>query len=301
MPTLLPWLTLVLLPFVVTLFNWRRLQRQARLARANFDQSLAVCRQLLLLITQLQQHRGMSTAWLAGDAGFAGRLQAKQAEIDALLPGLLQAGRREAGYAAPCFTGNELSLFAFRWRSLVESLAGKKPDESIAEHSALIAEALDWLSALGEARLDPAAPSAEALGLARNYAHRLPALAECLGQARALGSGVAARHGCAPVPRVRLVFLVGRAETLLEQAAGASDGGRVTAQARAAVRDLAQTVRSRLLQGDGIDLPPQAYFAQASQAIDAVYAWAEQCGVQLHNEAGGRAGEEGPDWSCRLA
>src|SRR5213593_3784018 len=37
---------------------------------------------LLSLLKDLQQHRGMSSAWLSGDASFKGRLAGKRADIE---------------------------------------------------------------------------------------------------------------------------------------------------------------------------------------------------------------------------
>ena len=149
----------------------------------------------------------------------------------------------------------------------------------------MIALVLNWLAALGEARLEPLTGDGEQIGRVGNYARRLPTLAECLGQARAIGSSVAARRACSPVARVRLMFLIGRAEALLEQAMQANDGGRVTQLARAAIRDLTHTVRTCMLLSDGVSVSPENYFAVATKAIDSVVAWIEQNGSQLQSLA----------------
>jgi hypothetical protein len=260
--------------------------RQSRIVRLrhaeqSLDEVLATCRQLLALAISLQQHRGMSSAWLSGDAAFLPRLRSKQKEIAALLPELLRSARREAERNSPCFTGNEVSLFIFHWESLLETLASRQPEQSIAEHSHLITRVLDWLAALGEARIEPLAGQHRQIGLARNYAYRLPALAEALGQARAVGSGVAARQACSPVARVRLMFLISRAEALLEQAVQANDGGRFAAQVRSSLQQLANTVRTSMLLSDGVRVSPEDYFAMASRTIDAIFAWVEDSGSQL--------------------
>lgn len=268
------------------LLAWLYSRHRAAQAGLSLDEILDDSRHLLALVVNLQQHRGMSSAWLSGDAAFQPRLREKQQQIDALFPPLLHAARVEALRHAPCYTGNDISLFIFRWRSLLESLAQKTPEQSIAEHSYLIGQALDWLAALGEARIEPKAGRCGELGLARNYAYRLPALSEALGQARAVGSGVAARHACSPVARVRLMFLIGRAEALLEQAIQANDGGRYTGDTRNCLQQLSRTVRTSMLLNDGVRVSPETYFATASRAIDAVIAWIDACGEQLHALSG---------------
>lgn len=256
-------------------------QRRARLAAEGLSPVLDSCRQLLVLAINLQQHRGLSSAWLSGDASFLPRLREKQKQIEALLPPLMQAARSEAGRYAPCFVGNDIALFAFRWRNLVDTLKGKSAEQSIAEHSHMIGLVLDWLAALGEARIEPLAAGTGHIGRARNFAYRLPALAEALGQARAIGTGVAARRGCSPVARVRLMFLIGRAEALLEQATQASDGGEYAQRVRSSLQLMARTVRTSMLLSDGVRVSPDEYFAVVTQVIDAVIAWVEHSGHLL--------------------
>lgn len=285
----IPWMgTLIVLGAALILFWQRRLNR-LKGGQQNLGEVLETSRQLFNLVVNLQQHRGMSSAWLSGDAGFLPRIREKQALIDTLFPALQRDARREGARYSPCFSGNEFSLFIFRWHSLVETLANKQPEQSIAEHGQLIALVLNWLAALGEARLEPLAGGGDQVGRVCNYARRLPTLTECLGQARAIGSSVAARRACSPVDRVRLMFLIGRAEALLEQATQANDGGQVTVLARTAIRDLTHTVRTSMLLSDGISVSPESYFSVATKAIDSVVAWIAQSGNQLQSltRAGG--------------
>ena len=296
MTTLIPWLILLLVAGALAIVLWQRHLNRQKNAQQNLGDALATTQQLFNLVIHLQQHRGMSGAWLSGDGAFLPRIREKQALIETFLPALQRAARGEAKRHSPCFSGNEFSLFVFRWHDLVGSLASKQPEQSIAEHGYLIAQLLDWLAALGEARLEPLIGSAEQIGRVRNYAHRLPTLAECLGQARAIGTSVAARQACSPVARVRLMFLIGRAEALLEQASQAQDGGQATLRARAAIRELTHTVRTRMLLSDGISVSPDDYFSIATQAIDSVIGWVEEHGRQLQSLAGTVAAA---DWPCR--
>ena len=283
MQTATPWIfSLLVLVATLLLFWQHHLQRQKN-AQQSLDEILQTSRLLFNLVINLQQHRGMCSAWLAGDVGFLPRLQEKQALIDTLFPDLQRAARLEGSRHSPYFTGNDFALFIFRWHSLIERLADKTPEQSIAEHSHLIGLVLNWLAALGEARLEPLTGGREQIGRVCNYAQRLPMLAECLGQARAVGSSVAARHACSPVARVRLMFLIGRAEALLEQASQADDGGPLSGQARLAIRNLTHTVRTSMLLSDGVVVSPENYFAVATKAIDSVIAWIAHSGSQLES------------------
>lgn len=247
--------------------------------------TLAACRALLALTAHFQQHRGMSSAWLAGDRSFAGQLESKAREIDALFEPLRTVASSESGKPHPCLTPNDLALFRHRWSGLREKLASLTVEQSIAQHSGLIEQLLQWLAALGEARVEALLGERS---LVRNYASRLPALTECLGQARAVGMSVATRRACSAVARVRLMFLIVRAEALLSQAAAGGLHGAKAERARDAVQQMAGLVRTRMLLGAGVDVTVQEYFAVATQAVDAVFELIADYGEQLAGAGLGR-------------
>lgn len=285
MKALLPW-TLALLMLTAALFVlWRHYFARIKAAHYEAEEIFTASRQLFTLIVHLQQHRGMSSAWLAGDASFLPRLCKKQEFLKTLFPGLLLFARSEGVRCAACFTANEVALFIFRWQSLVQTQAGKQAEQSIAEHSQLIAQLLGWLSLLGERRIEPLLGSGSQIGRVRNFSHRLPALTECLGQARAIGASVAARQACSPLARVKLMFLIGRAEAMLEQATQADDAGQLTLVARASIRDLTHAVRTSMLLSDGVCVSPESFYEVASRAIDGVVVWLEDSGRQLQVQA----------------
>ncbi|RTL54970.1 MAG: hypothetical protein EKK46_07380 [Rhodocyclaceae bacterium] len=249
---------------------------------ASVRQAMQTCDLLLKLVGHMQQHRGMSSALLAGDQSFALRLGAKRNEIESLFHPLHEAAMEECKQAAPCLTVNDLSVFRFKWRSLTENLNAMTVEKSIAEHSHLVATALDWLDALGEARVGLAMGDRLPLGLVKNYVHRLPALTECLGQARAIGSSVAARGKCSAVARVRLMFLVTRAESLLEQACAVEGAGGQGIASKGTVHTLAELIRGNMLGAEGVvGVTADSYFTQATRAIDGVFAWIRDCGQGL--------------------
>lgn len=253
-------------------------------AGRSLEISLAGCRSLLALTAHFQQHRGMSSAWLSGDKSFGAKLESKAREIDALFQALRPVARSESGKPHPCLTPNDLALFQRRWEELREKLAGLSVEQSIAQHSFLIEQLLQWLAALGEARLEPLVGDRCARSMVRNYASRLPALTECLGQARAVGMSVATRQACSAVARVRLMFLVARAEALLKQAAEGELRGAKAESATLAVQQMARLVRTRMLVSSGINVTVQEYFDVATLAVDAVFGLIAEHGRQLADD-----------------
>lgn len=266
--------------FAVALFLWWARRRRhlkgnhAAVART----AIRACNTLLELIAGIQQHRGMSTALLAGDRSFERRLAVKRSEIEPLVIQLQQIAAEENTQSYPCFTPNDVTLWRHRWGTLVSELGSYTVEKSIATHSNLIAMLLNWLDALGEARIGLLMGNTLPDGAVRNFAHRLPQLTETLGQARATGSGVAARGSCPAVARVRLMFLVSRAESLTDQACAADPQGTFAAQK---VKALAFTIRSHLLSTGKVGIGAEEYFSEATRAIDSVFHWVHDCGQRL--------------------
>ena len=223
------------------------------------------------MIAQVQQHRGMSGAWLAGDKSFAARLPERQATIEGLFDALERDGALESTEAYPCFRIADIRNLRSDWQRLTVGLAQSTPEKSFQDHCQIVAKLLDWLRALGEARIEQPAGQRDGGDSVRNFSFRLPALAECLGQSRALSCSVAARGRCAPVARVRLLFLLGRAESLL----GAGSHGVLPEQieAETCVASFLTTVRKRVLAQGRVDIGAAECFALATRAVDAVYAW----------------------------
>lgn len=283
----------VSLALMVVAICWvRRRGRSHGNEAATAQVAIAACNTLLELAAHIQQHRGMSTAWLAGDESFGSRLASKRRELEPLLAKLQQVAQEENTRSYPCFTPNDVSLWRHRWSMLVNELDTYTVEKSIATHSNLVAMLLNWLDAIGEARI--ALPMGDRLpdGAVRNFSHRLPQLAETLGQARATGSGVAAQGKCPAVARVRLMFLVSRAESLTEQACAVDRKGELAAQM---VKSLALTIRTHMLGSQEVGVSAEAYFAEATRAIDAVFAWVREGGRLLEQEvAQVAAGRKGP-------
>lgn len=281
------WIIYPMLGAAVAIASISLLLRRRRAwvdAGRSLEDSLAGCRSLLALTAHFQQHRGMSSAWLSGDKSFGGKLESKAREIDALFQALRPVARSESAKPHPCLTPNDLALFQRRWAELREKLAGLSVEQSIAQHSFLIEQLLQWLAALGEARLEPLVGDRGARGMVRNYASRLPALTECLGQARAVGMSVATRQACSAVARVRLMFLVARAEALLKQAAEGELRGAKAESATLAVQQMARLVRTRMLVSSGINVTVQEYFEVATLAVDAVFGLIAEHGRQLADD-----------------
>jgi hypothetical protein len=276
METGMLWLV-VLAVLAVAMPAWLALARGLSWRPERARRSLAASAEIVRLIQNVQQHRGMSGAWLAGDKSFGARLPEKQASIGRILERLEMAARTESTEAYPCFRIGDLRELQGQWQALTAGLVASTPEKSFQDHCHIVARLLDWLRALGEARIEQPAGAKTAGPAVRNFSFRLPTLAECLGQARALSSASAARGRVAPVARVRLVFLFSRAESLLGTALSSTRGATEPEQDQAArtVQIFVRAMRERLLGAGGVSIPAAECFALATHAVDGVFAWQE--------------------------
>lgn len=266
--------------FVQRLWRFRKTNEGEKRGQRLANHGLEGCRQLLLLVKALQRHRGLSSGFLAGDPTFAPAMSKAQAELDALFISFAPIARGESDMTWPCFTYNEWIMLRHHWDVLKVELETLSVDQNIARHSKIVDQMLEWLAALGEARLALAFPHRLPRGLALNYAHRLPALAECLGQARAIGSAAAACGSCPAATKGKLIYLASRAESLLQRI-GEPAGHPAGAIAISATKRLIQVIRADLIESQQISLSATAYFDQASRTIDAIFVWIEEGAGEL--------------------
>ena len=81
------------------------------------------------------------------------------------------------------------------------------------------------------------------------------------------------------------MFLVARAEALLNQALEAGGHGQQAEKTMLAVQQMARVIRTRMLLSSGVTVAAQDYFELASTAIDQVFAWIADSGVLLRQSA----------------
>lgn len=252
------------------------------------------CERLLQLVHSLQQHRGMSTAWLAGDALFESPMRARRRAVQHDIDALESTARAEMALEGPCVTPYELALLDAQWKELCGALDCSPPaigaEDNLTRHSLLVSHVLGWLAAVGNRRIAPFAASGS--GLLRTWISTLPALGEQLGQARAVGSAAAARGVCTAAERMRLMYLASRAESLMHQAIADTPRLPGALPATERVVRLLGLLRSDLL-GATDRMTAELYFAEATAAIDAIYAWMSSCEEALRGALAQRAASAG--------
>jgi methyl-accepting chemotaxis protein len=197
------------------------------------------------VIRLTQEHRGLSNAVLAGNAGVAPRRAAKVAEVEqamAVAAATLQA-------AALPDLAQAWAALAQDWRALAAEVASGRVDarQSFARHTALVDRELQTLSTVLDRcnwSLDPESHTYFAIiATAVEGLH----LTERMGQLRGLGAGILSRRHITPDERLQIHALETLATESFSRSSAALDKARAAAVAYdQALAPLQQAVRSQL-------------------------------------------------------
>lgn len=251
-----------------------RHHKQLKQQRQDYLAQLLVLRQL---IGGFQRHRGLSNGVLCGDVSLRDQLNSTRHKLDQLLAKALQL---------PTHHSNGWQALADHWSRLGQ---GRTLDakNNLQQHHLLIRNSIFLFEDLA---------LAADLGNNHKDLQWLPVIwrevlqtAEWAGQARALGTGMAAAQQSSPEQRIRMKFLYHKIRLLSEMAfndlqPGFTDrlphstGLLNTGQQK--VEQLLSCINHQLLINSQISISAPDYFRQASAAIDALLALVD---ITLHD------------------
>ena len=149
------------------------------------------------LLFDLQQHRGMASACLGGDRSFGPRLEQKQAGIERDMAEL-DVAAPNVSRAQGLMTVPRWEDIRSDWQALRREVLTLTSAESFRRHSMLIRAVLYSMGDVAERSQIGGTCAADAV-LVNALWSKLPVAAEGLGQARAIGSSVAAQGYCSGV------------------------------------------------------------------------------------------------------
>lgn len=227
------------------------------------------------LLIDAQMHRGMLTAYLSGDSSFGPRIEKKQQDIDrdiATLDPLRDRG---------IMTMQRWEKIKRDWLALRGEATALSLEENFRRHSALIRCVLYLMGDIAERSQIAGTCAADATLVQTLWSH-LPATAEGLGQARGLGTGVAAKGYCSSVARIKLRFLEEHIRETMERV-NHDLAGSVCSQAldssvvklwetsNQAVREFLSMLENSLINVERPTIAADHYFSTSTKALDAVF------------------------------
>lgn len=238
-------------------------QRRLRLSQQDFQQRLQQLTCLRTLITALQRHRGLSSGVLSGDQSLQADLDSTRRQLDTQIETAksLMNSHQEAW-------GN---LFD-HWSRLREGRM-QNLDNCLAQHHLIIRNSIFLLQDLASS-LEMDETHAE-VALSCIWQEVIQA-AEWAGQARALGTSMAAAQASSAEQRIRLRFLYQKIEELSNKAFSTLQtsplGKRFNlAPCQASIHQLLQCIDQDLLNDEAPQISARVYFQQATQAIDRLF------------------------------
>ena len=243
-------LLFILLPLIFITFIFYCLHRRRVIVGRLVDQGLNYVRVMRILLTHVQQHRGLTTGFLNGNQDAKAEIQALQHKIRKEIV--------EVNNLGVWVQANE------KWRSILDHwsrlsshYASGEAMNNLKQHNQLIANILYFIENIADAHhLDSKAPAA--------FAHQWRSLlfiAESIGQARALGTGVVAKGECSSVLRIQLNHLRNKIAS--------HTGEYLSPQACAEIEQLLHCIETDVV----IDQPtisPKAYFQLATRSLERV-------------------------------
>ena len=232
--------------------------------------------QALDLLQSIQQHRGLSSAYL-GAGQLAGERSAKEAEVNRLLlgmPSLLAEG-----------DGQDRKMFARirdEWTALARDVSTRSLStvDSFERHTALCESTLVFIEQLADQSGLSLDPDADSYYLMRAVYFDLPRLAEDLGQMRARGAGFLASRKIDMVGRAVMYSQLSKARhasASMQRTIGKAYAANPVlkqkldipvAAATAAAAEVAELARIRIVMPETLDYPAPDYIAAATRAID---------------------------------
>ena len=240
-------------------------QSRQRLRRNKQFLGLTWLKLMAQLIAQIQQHRGLTNGYLNGGVQLENDIKPLVSHINRTVLDI----RNVDGWVV----GNDRWIsFNDHWQRLSATYKEKSADGNLREHNAII-QGLLFL-------VDDTAQAHDLLLLGdKNVPLQLLwrdvlTTAEFIGQARAIGTGLAAQGVCDSVARIRLNYLCQKILTLTDiiWKELSLDGSK-----KHTVNELVNCIQENIVK-DKITMSPQEYFDIASRAINSLH---EQYGKKV--------------------
>jgi len=238
------------IPLGFLIFLVISIRRNKKIAERLFGEGVIYIKALRGLLTFIQQHRGLTTGYLNGN-------RASKADID-LLDNKIKQLMFEIPVISLWMQGNpKWNSLADHWRRLSQAYLQGEAENNFKQHNILIANLLyliedvadfHHLSKLGGGSMDT------------DWRYLL-SVAEYIGQARALGTGVAAKGECSSVLRIQLNHLHNKIKSCIDSSW--SD------QSQVEIRRLLQCIETQLIVSTP-SIEPGEYFKLATRCIDHV-------------------------------
>ncbi|VAX11236.1 Methyl-accepting chemotaxis sensor/transducer protein [hydrothermal vent metagenome] len=232
-------------------------------------------------VEHIQQHRGMTAAYLGGSTEFRDRILQKRKIIDKKLAELKTLDKKFGSQFGSADTINKLMQ---QWDSIKATTMKMNTAGAIKMHSVMIASMLNLMGQIADRSKISMSPEIDSKYISDAIVTQLPQVLENMGQARAVGSGVAAK-GRFPGQKtyVKLAVLSHNITSLSKNLSKGLEiafdqngtlakklGTQVNDNHRA-INEIQTLLNKKLLNADAISIDSKTVFNTATQAISGSY------------------------------
>jgi methyl-accepting chemotaxis protein len=247
-------------------------------ATTNQRDGLQYITELRQLYQDVPQHRGMTHAYLNGKASFKSKIMAKREEISADIAAIDTIDKQFGAKFETTALWNEIKQ---DWSLLRNKAFTSTADVVLEEHTILIAKLYSLFEKVSNQSGLALDPKLNTSFIIDTLIYKLPLVTENMGQARAVGSGIAASNMITLHNRVKLGTLMATINNnsnatdhnlalALEENIGLSEQiGDLMSQRSNAMKTFSTTVNDEFLLSDIVTIDATQFFALATKAIKA--------------------------------
>jgi len=231
-------------------------------------------------IEHIQQHRGMTAAYLNGASDFKARIMSKRQDVDKYMDELAKIDQELGDFLQTQGMINRLQL---QWNSIKANSLEMKSANAFKAHSTLVAAMLDLMVHVADSSKITLDPALDSYYIGNALVIGLPNMIENMGQARAVGSGVAAKGEFNEKNYVKLSVLANNINTFFkgvrtslevayEENANASQLLKgPTDSNNEAVKEIQTLLYEKLLDAKTITVDSSTVFDSTTRAISGSY------------------------------
>ena len=243
-------------------------------------------------LQHIQQHRGMTAAYLNGASQFKDRIMSKRRDVDKFLASLQQT-ENELGETLK--TKGTTSKLISQWESIKANSMTQEVGVAIKSHSKLVADILALMVTVADNSEITLDPKLDSYYMGAALVATLPNLLENMGQARAIGSGIAAKGEFTQKSYVKISVLLsnienyatqlksGLAAAVAENAVIKRDLGSIIEANNKAVAEMKNLLENEIIKPETITISSEKVFNTATHAIDGSYKLFDAMAPELSN------------------
>ena len=269
------------------------------LSRANDDIVVAAkeltgvtyTRNVLKLMQLLQQHRALATAVLSGDTASVAEFESKRKEVNAQINVIDEVDAKLTSLALT----NYWQDVRGQWQQLLADVPVLTLDSSIAKHSVLVNALLRFNRRVADNSGLALDPEIDSYYLMLTAIHRMPELAENLGQLRSQGIVVLQEKNLAPEKRERITI---SAEAVPKTIGFITENMEKTYSRPLLFSDMKtlldmvsavnQVVTDKIVHANTLDFPVTDYANVTTTAINQAFTVADKMSVALDDALNAR-------------